>query len=211
MKESKIIPKVIKIGLLGDTNVGKTAICNSFLGIEFSQDMIITIGHDKLEKKVKVNNDEEIKLIYYDTAGVKNMRAISLKAVKNVQGIILVFDLGNRETFDNLDNWFKDIKDNLNAPIIILFGNKADLNKWEATSEEVNNYVKNKSIAYFEVSAKTGKGINEGFSYITNEICNNFYMKEKYIKEDNNEIIIKKDDIIKEKKKDDCIRNKKKK
>ena len=209
----RISLKTIKIGLLGDTKVGKTAICNSFSGNEFSQDILDTIGTDKFEKKVKLKNEEEIKLVFYDTAGVERFRPAVFDALRKIQGIILVFDLGKKETFEHLDNWLKMIKDKIYDPFIILFGNKADLDKdkWEITPEEVNKFAKNKHLAYFEISAKTGKGINEGFSYITNKIYNNIYMKGDYKKESNNEIIIKKDDIIKEKKKDDCIRNKKKK
>ena len=216
MKQNENIPRAVKIGLLGDTHVGKSAICNTFIGIEFYMDMISTIGYEKFDKKVKLKNGEDIKIVFYDTGGAERFRAVAFKTLRNVQGIILVFDLAKRETFAHLYEWLNTIKDELINPFIILFGNKADLNKdeWEVNSEEINQFVTKFRIPYFEVSAKTGKGINEGFSFIANEIYNKLLEEKKHnkdIKEENKKIMIKKDDIIKEKKNNDCVRNKNKK
>ena len=62
MNENKISVKAIKVALLGDASVGKTAICNSLMNIEFSQDMLSTIGSDKLETKFPLKNGNEIQL-----------------------------------------------------------------------------------------------------------------------------------------------------
>ena len=129
-----------------------------------------TIGLDRLEKKIKVNK-EKIKVVIYDTSGSKRFKNVVFKTIKNVDGIILVFDLLKRESFDNLNNWLDEINENLNNPLIILFGNRVDSdeNEWKITSEDINNFLKEKRIPFFEISAKTGKGINEGFSFIINE------------------------------------------
>ena len=131
--------KVIKLGLLGDGGTGKTQICNVFSGVEFHFDGIISIGLDKFEKKITLKNNENIKLIFWDTAGNERFKSASIKGVRNVEGIILVFDFLKRKSFDNLDDWLDMIKEELNDPIIILFGNKADFDKyeWKITSEEV--------------------------------------------------------------------------
>ena len=93
--------------------------------------------------------------------------------------------------------------------MIVLFGNKvdSDKNEWKVTSEEINEFLKTKGIPYFEVSAKTGKGIKEGFIYITNEV----YNKKMEENSDNKEIMINKNSIKKGKQKCDCSRNKNKK
>ena len=168
-----------------------------------------TFSIDKYEKNIKLTNDKEIKVALWDTCGAENFRSSVFKVLRNYRGIILVFGLSRRQSFDGLNDWINDIKDNINNPFIILFGNYADLNKdkWKVTSEEVNKFVKEKGIPYFEVSAKTGKGIEEGITFITNEI----YKKRLEENNNNNEIIINKNDKIKEKKKSDCVRNKKNK
>ena len=174
MKEDIVKISAIKIGLLGDTTVGKTAIVNSIMGMEFNPDMLMTIGYDKLEKKFKLKNNEDIKLIIYDICGAERQRCSAMKSIKSVQGIILIFDLTNKKSFDNLNNWLAEIKDNLAEPLIVLFGNKADIekDKWQVTSEEASKFAKEKRIAYFETSAKTKIGVNEGLSYIVNRVYN---------------------------------------
>ena len=209
MEDNKNASKCIKIGVVGDSTVGKTAICNSLMGLEFSPDMLGTIGVDKSDKLVKVKNNEKIKVVLWDTAGVESFRSVVFWHIKNADGVILVFDFCLRESFINLDRWLNEIKENLKVSSIILFGNKADLNEtsWVMTSEEVNKYVKKKRIPFFKVSAKTGKGLNEGLSYIVNEI----YDKKSEETKNNKVIIIDENDIEKKKKKSDCVRNKKNK
>jgi len=172
--EKKINLKALKIGLLGDTTVGKTAICNSLLNIEFNQDMLSTIGSDKLETKFSLENGKEIKLILWDTAGQERFRAIALKAIKAVQGIVVVFDYTKRSSFESIDNWLEAIKENFQNPCLVLFGNKADIEKdqWQVSTEEAKKYAEKMKLTFFETSAKTKKGIQEGFSYIVNETYN---------------------------------------
>ena len=174
MTDNKISVKAIKVALLGDSCVGKTAICNSLMNIEFSQDMLSTIGSDKLETKFPLKNGNEIKLILWDTAGQERFRSVALKAIKAVQGIVVVFDVTLRKSFENIDSWLEAIKNNFTNPSLVLFGNKVDMDKekWEVTKEEVEQYAKKMNLQYFETSAKTKKGLNEGFSYIVNESYN---------------------------------------
>ena len=174
MTDNKISVKAIKVALLGDSTVGKTAICNSLMNIELSQDMLSTIGSDKLETKFPLKNGTEIKLILWDTAGQERFRSVALKAIKAVQGIVIVFDVTLKKSFQNIDLWLEEIKNNFNNPSLVLFGNKVDMDKekWEVTKEEAEQYAKKMNLQYFETSAKTKKGLNEGFSYIVNESYN---------------------------------------
>ena len=207
--DKKISLKAIKIGLLGDSKVGKTAICNSLLNIEFNQDMLSTIGSDKLETKFSLKNGNEIKLILWDTAGQERFRSIALKAIKAVQGIVVVFDVTEKSSFENVGLWLEEIKENLQNPCLVLFGNKIDLeeDKWQVTTEEAKKYAEKMNLTYFQTSAKTKAGIKEGFSYIVNET----YKKVQGKNDDDNNI-----DIKKKKKLDDggsggCFGRKKKK
>ena len=165
----------IKIGLLGDRRVGKTSICNSFIGMEFQNDYIDTMIYDKFEKKVKLNDGNEIKLVIWDTSGQERFRAAVLKFIKSVQGIIFVFDITDKNSFNNIESWLKEIKDNFEQePIIILFGNKVELDKeiWKVSMEEIEGIVKKYNWDYFLISAKNNISIEQGFNCIANKIYN---------------------------------------
>ena len=126
----------------------------------------------------------------WDTAGQERFRSESFKPIRIVQGIILIFDFTNRNSFENLDTLLEQIKDNLNEDIVIvLFGNKIDIEKerWEVTSEEAKEFAQKKNLVLFETSAKENIGINEGFAYITNIV----YLRLKKRKEKENKIILK--------------------
>ena len=170
MSEDNIEITALKIGLLGDSAVGKTAICQTFLGIEFKDDSISTIGTEKMEKKVTLSNQKEIKLILWDTAGEERFRAAALKAIRTVQGIALVFDVTSKKSFENINMWLDEIKDNFREPSLVLLGNKIDMDqdKWEVTQEEIDNLIKQKNLTFYATSAKTKHGINESFTYLAN-------------------------------------------
>ena len=170
MSEGKIKRNAIKVAMLGDSMVGKTAICNTFMNIEFNDSNLSTIGVEKLESQITLKNGEEIKLILWDTAGQERFRSIALKSIKTAQGVVIVFDLTKKITFDNVVNWLKQIDENLNNVSLVLFGNKCDIEKekWEVTKEEVLQFAKIKNLPYFETSAKTNTNIKEGFENVVN-------------------------------------------
>ena len=171
MSEEKIKRNAIKIAMLGDSMVGKTAICNTFMNIEFNDSNLSTIGVEKLESQLTLKNGEEIKLIIWDTAGQERFRSVALKSIKTAQGVVIVFDLTKKSTFNNVVNWLKQINDNLNSNVsLVLFGNKCDIEeeKWEVNKEEVLKFAKIKGLPYFETSAKSNINIKEGFENVAN-------------------------------------------
>lgn len=103
MEGNKNIITSLSIGLLGDSTVGKTAIVQSIMNIEFSKDMLATIGSEKLERRFKLKNNKEIKLVFQDNSGNERFRAIGLKSMKFAQGIMLIFDLTQKRSFDDLN------------------------------------------------------------------------------------------------------------
>ena len=113
----------MKIGLLGDSGVGKTNKINSILNVDFNEEEISTISLYKFEIKVILKKDNEVKLIVWDTSGQERFRSLAIKTIKNIDGIILVFDVTNRSSFKNISNWLRLIKENTEQkPNIILFG-----------------------------------------------------------------------------------------
>ena len=209
MANANIETKAVKVALLGDTEVGKTSICHSFLGVEFILGGTTTVGVDRLDKKIKLKNSKEIKLIVWDTAGQERFRSAAFKTIKSVQGIALVFDVTSRKTFDNVNLWLEEIKEHFDNPCLVLLGNKVDIEKekWEVTKEEIEQFAKKKNMAYFETSAKTSKGINESFVHLANIAYDKI---EKHKKEepeednDDNNIVIKPEKKKKKEKKKPC-------
>ena len=174
MSENKIKRKFFKLTVLGDSDTGKTAIINSFLGIEYDEwRLLATIGRDKFETTFKLKDNNEIRLIIRDTPGAERFETIALRTLRNVQGVILVFDLTNKRTFGNINNWLNKIKENTNNIHVILFGNKCDLDYRrgrEVTKEEAEQFAKENNLKYFETSVKKNINIKEGFEEIVNKI-----------------------------------------
>ena len=176
MTEADLEFTSIRVGLLGDGAVGKSSICNTFTGIQFDPDSMSTVGTARFEKKIKLSNDKEVKLILWDTAGQERFRSAGFRSIRSVQGIALVFDFTNKQSFKNIETWLDEIRDNLDNPCLVLLGNKIDFEKekWQVTQEEIDKFVKEKKFKYYPTSAKTGEGINEAFTYIANLIYTKF-------------------------------------
>ena len=174
--EKQIIKK-IKTGFYGDSGVGKSSIINSFLGLEFDKDILSTIAIDKKDTDYKINEGTAKKLILWDTSGQERFRNARMSCLKLIYGAFLVFDLTNKKSFENLDVWINEINDNSNnEKILVLLGNKVDCEKErrEVNDEEIKKYAERKKLKYFEVSAKTKKGIDEAVKYIVDEILKKY-------------------------------------
>ena len=176
MKEIKIMSKkniqrtAIRISFLGDAAVGKTSIINRFLDDRFSDVHLTTIGLEKNEKKIEMKDGTQMKVILWDTAGQERFKTMTKTPIKASQGIVIVFDVSKKGSFENLDNWVKTVKDNNNNAPIALFGNKCDrIDNIEVNNEEAENYAKEKGMLYFETSAKENVNIKEGLGKIIEE------------------------------------------
>ena len=167
MSEKKIKRKVIRITMLGDSAVGKTSLISKFLNQNFDENYLTTIGKDKLEKKVVMKDGNEIKLIIWDTAGQERFHSIATSTIKGSHGIILTFDLTKRSSFNSLESWLNDIKENSNEIPVVIFGNKCDLfENYEVENEEAKKFAKEHNLQYFETSAKQNVNVQEGFNSI---------------------------------------------
>ena len=118
-----------------------------------------------------------MKLQIWDTAGQERYRAITQSFYKGAQGIILVFDLSDNETFLTIKNWLENIKAYADDGVIkILLGNKCD--KERAIKEsDIKALVKESNMQYFETSAKENINIDEAFTYLAKEIKNFFFKR----------------------------------
>lgn len=180
---------VIKILVIGDTTTGKSSLLNNYIEGSFSDDFRSTIGVDFKVKTFEYDN-KFIKLQIWDTAGQERFRSITSSYYRDVQGIILFFDVTNEETFKNIDKWLEYI--NLYGSIgvdIILVGNKIDLKNRVISYETVKTYADKLGYEYIETSAKNNINIDTPFINITKNIINSDIVYNKQ-----NENIIKLDD-----------------
>ncbi len=184
------ISLTLKIIILGSSEVGKTCILNRYFHNEFKENVLSTVGIDFQTKFFKFDGDQKIKVNYIDTAGQEKFRAISVNYLKGTNGVILVFDITNKETFDLLESWLKELKDTNKSNISkVLVGNKSDLaENREVTVEDANKFANNINCKYFEASAKTGENINEALD----EIARISYINFSSTEERSNSIVLSK-------------------
>ena len=161
---------IIKILTLGDTSVGKSSIVLRFTEEKFDDNQFSTIGIDFKTKFIK-RGDSSVKVLIWDTAGQEKFQNIVRQYYKGANGVLLIYDIGSKKSFQRIDFWLKELKENnrLEDLFICLVGNKIDMeNKREITTEEGEKYAKDNNIIFFEVSAKTGEGINLLFEKVIN-------------------------------------------
>ena len=152
----------INIMALGNAEVGKTSFILKYTENTFEEVYLGTIGIDYKIKFITIK-DKQYKLFFYDTTGQEKYKSIALNIIKNVHGIILMYDITNGSSYDSLPNWIQSIKEERgnNFPMILL-GNKTDLqNKRVINKEEGEYFAKNNNIEFFETSCKDGININE--------------------------------------------------
>ena len=157
--------------LIGDSTVGKTCFLNRYFKNQFTETFLSTIGIDKEMKYVKVGNDS-YKLTVWDTAGQERFRCLPKKYYQNADGVLLLFDVTNEETFTSVSNWMKDVKDNSNKTIsndankeseisLYLIGNKIDKPDRVISREKAEEMARSLGMKYFEVSCKINMNIPE--------------------------------------------------
>ena len=167
--DEDIIP-YLKITLIGDSGAGKTCIINRYIKDDFFSNKVSTMGVSCSNKLVKEDN-KLLRLDLWDTAGQEQYRALGRHFYKDSYVIILVYDITNRESFENLKIvWYKDLlKYNEKYTILAVVGNKNDLYEIEKVSEdEGRNYAKEINAIFMLVSAKNGDNINNLFNDIVN-------------------------------------------
>ena len=151
----------LKILLVGDSSVGKTTLLLKYVDGKFSDSHITTIGVEYKDKPIILNN-RNINLQIWDTSGQERYRSITKNFYRNADGILFVFDVTREDTFAHIKDWLissdecdKDFKK-------IIVGNKIDLER-VVSKEKIENFGKAKNMKCYEVSAKTGEGLDDIF------------------------------------------------
>ena len=191
MKNSKI-EFSYKILLLGNNLVGKSSILIKYSDGFFPDNYIATVGIDYKLKHFELANGKKVKVQIWDTAGQDRYKSLTKNYYKNSNGIILVYSVVDKKSFDEISNWIEDIREETKDDIIIfLVGNKIDLNDKRVISiNDAKKLAENYNIKYYETSAKTGNGIDILF----NDLITHIYEtnSKNIIKNDNDDVQNKK-------------------
>ena len=188
MKENQSSDLIkLKILLLGRSGCGKSCIRERYCNNKFASNFLATTG---LDIRIKIFQFEKykIKLMINDTPGVEGFRYITKMFYKNDDGIIFVCDITDYRSLDEMIFYEEDLKKaNINYESIIC-ANKCDSeNKRKIKKEDLEKYGKSKNIEVFEVSAKTGKNINEAFNRLVELIIRKKYKDKEILENMNNE------------------------
>ena len=164
-KEQKKEMILYKILILGNSSVGKTSFLLRFCDEKFDPETLTTVGVDYKKKFIK-RHDKKIKLHICDTAGQERFRSIAKNLFKNADGIIIMYDICSKKSFQAIKDWIKSIKENVDLDKIgfVIVGNKKDLENKREVNEEMRKVLEEKQkIKVIETSAKENINVNETF------------------------------------------------
>jgi small GTP-binding protein len=153
-----------KFIVIGSSGVGKTAITKRFVDDTFTSGSGATVGAEFTVTTIDFDN-HQISIQIWDTAGQEKFKSITKAYIRNALGVILVFDLTDRKSFDELNQWLEDVRAfcDPNA-VIILIGNKCDLSdQRDVTQTDAESFAQSNQLKYLEASALIGKNIREAF------------------------------------------------
>ena len=147
----------LKLIVVGNQGTGKSCILNRFVNETFEENYQATIGLDFQSKNITIH-DQDVRLIIYDTAGQEKFRSLIPMYIREAQIILFIYDISDRESFDSLPKWIKEVKDVLTKEVVfVLIGNKIDLeNQRKVSFDEGKKFAEQNNCVFQEVSAKTG-------------------------------------------------------
>lgn len=161
-----------KILLIGDSGVGKSSLLLRFTDDDFQEDHPCTIGVDFKTKIIDLDG-KHLNLTIWDTAGQEKFRSLTSSYYRGTQGIILVYDVSKKSSFEALNIWLKEIDMYSTYPDVIklLVGNKVDKEKDRAVSrDEGLAFAREKKMLFMECSAKTKLGVEQAFEELVQKV-----------------------------------------
>ncbi|CAD8162194.1 unnamed protein product [Paramecium pentaurelia] len=162
---------LFKILLIGNSAVGKSSLLLRFADNVFNESFLPTIGVDFKIRTFDLNG-KTVKLQIWDTAGQERFKTITNSYYKGAHGIILVYDVTDKQSFKDVENWLAEVEKYANENVVrVLVGNKVDLeSKREVTQEEGKELADSLNIRFIETSAKNSSNVEKAFITLANEI-----------------------------------------
>ena len=151
--------------LIGDSSAGKASLMLKFTDNKFDEDSSSTTGIEFKDKVIQINN-KDINLHILDTAGQEKYRSITKNFIRKGDGIIFVFDLSNKDSFDNIKDWLITTEEINKDYQRILVGNKCDLPCDKIEKEKIEKLSQKYNMEYFETSAKEDINVDLIFNKI---------------------------------------------
>jgi len=162
---------LFKLLLIGDSAVGKSCMLLRFADDSYVDSYISTIGVDFKIRTVE-QDDKSIKLQIWDTAGQERFRTITSSYYRGAHGIIIVYDVTDQQSFDNVKQWMSEIDRYASDNVVkILVGNKCDLTENKVVSTETAKaFADEMGIPFLETSAKNSTNVEQAFMTMSSEI-----------------------------------------
>jgi small GTP-binding protein len=154
----------INLIALGNTEVGKTAYLIRNTENKF-RPSLSTVGIDMRNKKIELENGKKVNVKFYDTSGQERYHSLSANFIKKADGIILMYDITNRNSYDTISRWWDNILEHKERDFpVVLVGNKCDLeDERKVTKEEGEDIAKKYNVKFYEASNKDGTNVEESF------------------------------------------------
>ncbi|CAD8086282.1 unnamed protein product [Paramecium primaurelia] len=160
-----------KIVFLGNQSVGKTSIINRFIFDNFTGNEQPTVGIDFISKTLQVDN-KSVRLQLWDTAGQERFRSLIPSYIRDSQAAIICYDITNEKSFQDLQKWIEDVKDERGDEVLIyILGNKIDLEQERQIQTDVAEAkAKELGASFSEVSAKSAHNVSEFFKRLSYDL-----------------------------------------
>ncbi|RKP40355.1 P-loop containing nucleoside triphosphate hydrolase protein [Dimargaris cristalligena] len=163
-----------KLLLIGDSNVGKSSLILRFTDDIFlpPEETSATIGVDFRVKLYDVE-DKRYKLTIWDTAGQEKFRTLTSSCYRGVHGVILVYDVSRRDTFEHLDQWLNELNTYCSDQEVVkmIVGNKIDMESERMVSrQEGADYARRTQSMFIECSAKTRVGVYQAVDELVRKV-----------------------------------------
>lgn len=170
---------LFKFLIIGDSGVGKSSLMNRFSDNIFNDAFISTIGVDFKIRTVDIDG-KIIKMQIWDTAGQERFRTIVSSYYRGAHGIMIVFDITNKDTFNNVGMWYEEAGKYASENVkLILIGNKADISKRQVEYSEAVDIAEKYNMKYIETSAKTALNVETAFFDLAILLKNNIIVNDK--------------------------------
>ncbi|KAI6234519.1 Ras-related protein Rab-18 [Aphelenchoides fujianensis] len=161
----------LKILIVGESGVGKSSLMLRFVDDTFDPELAATIGVDFRVTTMNIDGNV-VKLAIWDTAGQERFRTLTPSYYRGGQGIVCVYDVSNRATFDRLEHWILETETycTKNDAVKILVGNKIDSPHREVSYDEGMQFARKNKMLFIEASAKTADGVRMAFEELIEKI-----------------------------------------